>query len=64
MQNELKFRPNPKLKLMDRVREVLGYQRCAYRTEQTYSQWILRYIHYFDGKRGEASDDRFAPKPA
>jgi len=45
-----KFRPNHKLKLMDQVREVLRYHHYAYRTEQTYCQWILRYIYYFGGK--------------
>jgi integron integrase len=35
---------------MDQVREVLRYYHYAYRTEQTYGQWILRYIHYFGGK--------------
>ena len=45
-----KFHPNPNLKLMDQVREVLRYHHYAYRTEQTYCQWILRYIHYFGGK--------------
>jgi integron integrase len=44
------FHPNPELKLMDQVREVLRYHHYAYRTEQTYCQWILRYIHYFGGK--------------
>jgi integron integrase len=48
--NKPKFRPNPKIKLMDQVREVLRYHHYAYRTEQTYCQWILRYIHYFGGK--------------
>lgn len=48
--NTVKFRPNPGLKLMDQVREVLHHYRYAYRTEQTYSHWILRYIHYFGGK--------------
>ncbi len=48
--NTPKFRPNPSLKLMDQVREVLRYYRYAYRTEQTYVHWILRYIHYFGGK--------------
>ena len=48
--NPPKFRPNPGLKLMDQVREVLRYHHYAYRTEQTYCQWILRYIHYFGGK--------------
>lgn len=50
MENKPKFRPNPKLKLMDQVREVLRYHHYAYRTEQTYCQWILRYIHHFGGK--------------
>jgi integron integrase len=50
MENKPKFRPNPKLKLMDQVREVLRYHHYAYRTEQTYCQWILRYIRHFGGK--------------
>ena len=45
-----KFHPNPQFKLMDQVREVLRYHHYSYRTEQTYCQWILRYIHYFGGK--------------
>jgi integron integrase len=45
-----KFRPNFDLKLMEQVREVLRDQRYAYRTEQTYCQWILRYVDYFGGK--------------
>lgn len=45
-----KFHPSPDLKLMDQVREVLRYHHYAYRTEQTYCQWILRYIKYFGGK--------------
>jgi integron integrase len=45
-----KFRPNPGLKLMDQVREVLRSYHYAYRTEQTYGHWILRYIHDFGGK--------------
>jgi len=50
MENKPKFHTNPKLKLMDQVREVLRYHHYAYRTEQTYCQWILRYIHRFGGK--------------
>ena len=45
MENKPKFHPNPKLKLMEQVCEVLRYHHYAYRTEQTYSQWILRFIH-------------------
>lgn len=35
---------------MEQVREVLRYHHYAYRTEQTYCQWILRYIRFFGGK--------------
>ena len=35
---------------MDQVREVLRYHHYAYRTEQAYCQWILRYIRHFGGK--------------
>jgi integron integrase len=45
-----RFRPNPELKLIEQVREALRYHHYAYRTEQTYCQWILRYIFYFGGK--------------
>lgn len=50
MESKGKFRPNPQLKLMDQVREVLRYHHYAYRTEQTYCQWILRYIYFFERK--------------
>ena len=33
---------------MDQIKEVLRYHHYAYRTEQTYCQWILRYIRFFD----------------
>ncbi len=50
MENKPKFHPDPALKLMDQVREVLRYYHYAYRTEKAYCQWILRYIHFFGGK--------------
>jgi len=50
MQNKYKFRPDLKAKLMDQVKEILRYHHYAYRTEVTYCQWILRYIHYYGGK--------------
>jgi len=43
------FHPDPDLKLMDQVRETLRYFHYAYRTEQSYCQWILRYIRYHGG---------------
>ena len=50
MESKPKFRPNQSLRLMDQVKEVLRYHHYAYRTELTYCQWILRYIHHFGGK--------------
>jgi hypothetical protein len=47
--NKPKFHPNPNLKLMDQVKEVLRYHHYTYCTEQTYCQCILKYIHYFGG---------------
>ena len=51
MKNKLKFRPDPDLKLMDQVRQVLRYHHYAYRTEQTYCDWIVRYIRFFGAKQ-------------
>ena len=45
-----KFRPNPDARLMDQVKEVLRYHHYAYRTEVSYCQWILRYLHHYGGK--------------
>lgn len=50
MENQSVFHPNPDAKLMDQVREVLRYHHYAYKTEQTYCQWILRYIRFFGGQ--------------
>ena len=46
--------PNPKLKLLDQVREVLRIKHYAIRTEQAYCEWIRRYIK-FHGMRSRAS---------
>ncbi len=35
---------------MDQVREVLRYYHYSYKTEQTYSSWILRYIRFYGGR--------------
>ncbi len=50
MEISKKFRPDPKLRLMDQVRQVLRNHHYAYRTEQTYCDWIMRYIRYHGGK--------------
>ena len=46
-----KFRPNPNLKLMDQVKEVLRYHHYAYRTEQTYCKWIVRFLQFYGMRR-------------
>lgn len=38
--------PNPKLKLMDQVREVLRIRHYAIRTEHSYCDWIRRYVRF------------------
>jgi hypothetical protein len=38
--------PNPKLKLLDQVREVMRLKHYSIRTEQCYSDWIKKYIHF------------------
>lgn len=41
---ESKFIPNPKLKFMEQCREVMRFKQLARRTEETYLQWIKRFI--------------------
>jgi integron integrase len=50
MEYETKFTPNPSLKLMEQVREVLRYYHYSYRTEGTYCFWIKKYIYFNGGK--------------
>ena len=50
MENPKKFKPDPNLRLMDQVRQVLRYHHYAYRTEKSYCDWIVRYINFFDKK--------------
>jgi integron integrase len=40
------FIPNPTLKLLDQCREVLRFWHYSYRTEQTYVDWIQRYLRF------------------
>jgi len=49
--------PNPKLRLMEQVREVLRLKHYAIRTERCYCDWIKRYIHFHHMK---LRDDLFA----
>jgi integron integrase len=50
MEEKRKFRPNPDLKLMDQVKEVLRYHHYALRTEQTYCEWIKRFLKFYGYK--------------
>ena len=41
-----KIIPNPPVRLIDQVRFLIRKKGLAYKTEQTYITWILRYIRY------------------
>ena len=38
--------PNPKLKLLDPVRDVMRLGHYSIRTERTYCDWVRRYVHF------------------
>ena len=40
-----KYRPKAE-KLVDQVREVMRFHHYAYRTEQTYVDWIVRFVRF------------------
>lgn len=46
-----KFRPDPRLRLLDHVRQFQRYHHYAYRTEQTYCDWIVRYVKFHGAKK-------------
>jgi integron integrase len=45
-----KLIPNPKARLREQVREVMRFHHYSIRTEESYWQWIKRFI-FFQGKR-------------
>ncbi|HWT77504.1 MAG TPA: phage integrase N-terminal SAM-like domain-containing protein, partial [Candidatus Methylomirabilis sp.] len=45
--------PNPKLKLLDQVREVMRLKHYSLRTERSYCDWIRRYIGFHRMKHRE-----------
>lgn len=49
------FRPNPALKLMDQVSQVLRYHHYAYATEKTYCSWIRQFIRFHGNTRHPAT---------
>src|ERR1022692_2511544 len=57
------FIPNPKLKLLDQLSEVMRFKHYSLRTETTYREWVRRFI-LFHGRRhpremGAAVVERF-----
>jgi integron integrase len=58
-----RFIPNPKLKLLDQVSEVMRFKHYSLRTETTYREWIRRYILFHDKRHpremGAAEVSRF-----
>jgi integron integrase len=38
--------PNPKLKLLDQMREVMRLKHYSIRTEQSYCDWVRRYVRF------------------
>lgn len=51
MENKKKFKPDPTRKLTEQIRETLRYYHYAYRTEQTYCEWIKRYLAFYEMKQ-------------
>ena len=45
--------PNPKLKLLDQVREVMRLKHYSLRTERSYCDWLRRYIRFHKMKSRE-----------
>ena len=52
MENKPRLTPDPNLKLMYQLRQVLRYYHYHYtcRTEQTYCDWIVRYVKLHGAK--------------
>jgi len=61
MRGEL-ITPNPKLKLMEQVREILRLKHYAIRTERSYCDWIKRYVHFHEMKLRQELFDRAEAK--
>src|SRR5580765_2290611 len=52
--------PNPKGKLLDQVREVMRLRHYSIRTEQSYCDWIRRYVKFH---RLKSRDELFPAEP-
>lgn len=56
-----KLQPNPQRPLREQVREVMRFFHYSQRTEETYWQWIVRYLRFH--RRPVASSPRASPSP-
>jgi hypothetical protein len=45
--------PNPKLKLLDQLREVMRLKHYSIRTERIYADWVRRYVQFHRMKSRE-----------
>ena len=45
--------PNPKLRLLDQISEVMRLKHYSIRTEQTYSDWVRRCVQFHPRQRRE-----------
>ena len=48
--------PNPKAKLRDQFHEVARFQHLSLRTEETYWEWVVRYLKFHRGKMAAVAD--------
>ena len=49
-----RFQPNPKARWRDQLHEVMRFFHYSERTEETYWQWIYRFLKFH--RRGNATD--------
>ena len=45
--------PNPKLKLLDQIREVMRLKHYSIRTEQSHCDWVRRYVRFYQMRSRE-----------
>ena len=55
---------SPKPKLLDQLREALRSRRYSRRTEQTYCQWVKRYIFFHNVRHPAELDHKYPNAPA
>ena len=46
--------PNPNLRLLDQIREVMRLKHYSIRTERTYCDWVRRHVQFHEMKSREA----------